>query len=176
MVESSGLLNRRSSKRATGGSNPPLSARVSSFPFTNFPLSSFMQLTRACWSGGMSGGLRKSLAVLSVILLLSAVRCVSACTATGEQIKTRTDAPRCHRYQLPAHGTERPLPCQDHPGLLAYSVHQPVAPLPLPVSVAASTYQSLATRQNAAESGGTIFAYVPPLFPPSAHSLIILRI
>ncbi len=32
MVESSGLLNRRSVKNATGGSNPPLSARVSGVP------------------------------------------------------------------------------------------------------------------------------------------------
>jgi hypothetical protein len=73
--------------------------------------------------------LRKSIALFSVFWLLAAIRCVANCTVSVTEFSTHDSAPAvppCHHHQhQPDQGTQNSVPCQDHPGLLAYSLHQP---------------------------------------------------
>lgn len=123
--------------------------------------------------------LRKCTALLSVLLLLTAFRCMATCIVndTGApDHNSSTAIPPCHRHQAPPQGPQHSVPCQSHPGLLAYSVHQPSAHVDVPVNLLAAVYEPAPLMRGAWEFGFGGFARTPPLLRTDALSSIVLRI
>jgi hypothetical protein len=125
--------------------------------------------------------LRKGTALLSVLLLLTAFRCMANCivndtsTATsGSAHNSSSTVPPCHRHNSPTQG--RQAPCQSHPGLLAYSVHQPSAHVDVPVNLLAVVYEPAPLPGGLRAFGLDGFAHTPPLLRTDALSSIVLRI
>jgi hypothetical protein len=125
--------------------------------------------------------LRKGTALLSVLLLLTAFRCMANCivndtsnATSGSADHSSSTVPPCHRHNSPNQG--RQAPCQSHPGLLAYSVHQPSAHVEVPVNLLAVVYEPapLPSGVRAFDLDG--FAHTPPLLRTDPLSSIVLRI
>src|SRR6266404_4318680 len=80
--------------------------------------------------------------------------------------------PPCHRHNAPAQGTQHSLPCQNHPGLLAYSIDQPHVFVALPVTLIARFGEPAPLRRMMSNSTG----YAQPHSRSDALSPIVLRI
>jgi hypothetical protein len=122
--------------------------------------------------------LRKCVALLSVLLLLTAFRCMAACIAgdSGSSAPASSShLPPCHKHPGPAQGKQNSIPCQTHPGLLAWSVHQPCAPIDLHPSLVA-IHEPVTLMREAGKLAQNRFAPGPLLPLPEAVSPIVLRI
>ena len=137
----------------------------------------------------MADGLRKSTALLSVLLVLTAFRCMATCLVNDTETSAHsssTTAPPCHQHGGHQHGghqhhgqeqgTPNSVPCQSHPGLLAYSVHQPSAYVDVTVNLLAAVFEPAPILRESRDPGAGNFAHIPPLPRSEALSSIILRI
>jgi len=117
--------------------------------------------------------MRKSAALLSVLLILFVAHCMASCIAS------QTDSaavPPCHHHKAPAQHSQDSLPCQSHPGGLAWSVNQPAAHVEPAVSLLPAVH-SLATVSPLAAGGSTPFLLqIPPLPLDKPLAPIVLRI
>ena len=127
--------------------------------------------------------LRKCTALLSVLLLLTAFRCMATCIVNDTSVSSQdsshsssTTIPPCHRHNAPLKGTQHSAPCQSHQGLLAYSINQPSAHVDVPLNLLAVIYEPGPLLSGAREFGLRGFAHTPPLLRTDALSSIVLRI
>jgi hypothetical protein len=119
--------------------------------------------------------LRKYVALLSVLLVLTTVRCMADCIVSDAGASTHNSSPAvppCHKHPAPARGTQHSLPCQNHPGLLAYSIDQPHVFVTLPVTLMASFFEPAQRRPRSLHSA----SYAHPYLRPDALLPIVLRI
>jgi hypothetical protein len=123
---------------------------------------------------------RKGIAFLSVLLVLTAFRCMATCIVndTGASLYTpsSTTVPPCHRHHLPAKGTQTPAPCQNHPGLVAYNLQQPSAHVDAPVNLLAVVYEPAPFPRGLSVVLLGTFPQTSPLPRSVALSSIVLRI
>jgi hypothetical protein len=122
--------------------------------------------------------LRKCIAVLSVLLVITAFRCTATCLVGDAGSSAHTNAPAvppCHEHHKPAQGTRNPVPCQDHPGLLAYSIHQAAAQIDLHVNLLPVYGPAPLILESWKQASG-IYAYAVPIPRSEALSSIVLRI
>jgi hypothetical protein len=123
--------------------------------------------------------MRKSAALLSVLLILSVARCMASCIALDAAPVSHADSsavPPCHHHKAPAQHSQDSLPCQSHPGGLAYSVSQPAAHVDPAVSLLPAVH-SLATVSPLAAGASTPFSLqIPPLPLDKPLAPIVLRI
>jgi hypothetical protein len=124
--------------------------------------------------------LRKGIALLSVVLVLTAFRCMATCIASDAGASSHTSSsttlPPCHRHHGPPPGTQNSVPCQNHPGLLAYTVQQPSAHIDLHLNLLAAVYERAPLHAGSWGFGVRGFAHTPPLPRPGVFSSIVLRI
>ncbi len=122
--------------------------------------------------------MRKGIALLSVLLVLTAFKCMATCIVSDAGLsghtRSSTTVPPCHKHHQPAQ--QNSVPCQNHPGLLAYSLEQPFAYVDVPVNLVATVYEPMLSLRAACELRVRIFAHTPPLPRPEALSSIVLRI
>jgi len=104
--------------------------------------------------------LRKCVALLSVLLLLTAVRCMANCVAADAHV------PPCHRHHAPA-------PCQNHPGASAYSF-QPAVHLDQPVIFTVVLFEAVPVSHRLC--GFVRSNYAPLLRRPPGLSSLVLRV
>lgn len=120
--------------------------------------------------------LRKGAALLSVLLVLTAFRCMATCIVSDAGTSAHNNSstvPPCHRHHAPARDS---VPCRNHPGLAAYTVDQPSAQVDLHVNLLAAVYEPAPSLRAASGFGVSSIAHTPPLPRSEALSSIVLRI
>ena len=109
--------------------------------------------------------LRKCVALLSVLLLLTAVRCMANCTLSDAG--NSAHVPPCHRHSAPEK-------CQSHPGSLAFSFQPAIHADASIVVLNAVTFEiTLPVRQD---NEFILSAHSPPLHRPPVSATPVLRI
>lgn len=115
----------------------------------------------------MVEALRKCTALLSVLLLLTAFRCMANCIVSDTASEGNAGSvavPPCHQHHAP------PAPCHNHPGLQA-SAHFDV-----PVDLLPAIYDPSPLQRLASKFSPRGHAYNPPLLRTDSLSSVILQI
>src|SRR5580704_12055438 len=82
--------------------------------------------------------------------MLTALGCMGTCIANDSGTPAHS-VPPCHRHHAPTNGTQNSAPCQSHPGLLAYSVHQPSAHIDVPVNLFPAVFEPAPLPREASD-------------------------
>jgi hypothetical protein len=122
--------------------------------------------------------LRKCIALLSMLPILTAASCLAACLATAgvpaDHPNTQA-APLCHHHHAP--GTENhPSRCGNHADLSAYFVHRPAVHAVPRVELFASSFDGAWFTRKSVVRIVAELPDIPPRTRPGTRSIVVLRI